>query len=175
MLVAGFMVNSVASLPSGQIQVQLVNGAGAFHRYVLAPGDDLTNEYPSVVATANDLWSAPVVAAWQAQVQAAHAEMEAKQPPCPAQISDRQFFQQLAIMGVISTADALAAVKVGTIPADLQTFVDTLPEGQRFAAEMLLSGATTFDRQHPMTLALGAGMGWTAEQLDALWQAAAAI
>lgn len=95
--------------------------------------------------------------------------------PLPATISDRQFFQQLAIAGAISQAEALAAVKTGDIPANLQKVIDALPPDDKFNAEMLLSGATVFDRAHPMTGALGAAMGWKADQVDALWRAAAAL
>jgi hypothetical protein len=95
--------------------------------------------------------------------------------PVQATISDRQFFQALALAGKITDAEALAAVKTGDIPAAIQSFIDAMPSDQKFAAEMLLSGATVFDRNHPMTALLGSGMGWTSEQLDALWQAAAAL
>jgi hypothetical protein len=96
-------------------------------------------------------------------------------PPLPSQISDRQFFQQLAIAGAISQAEALAAVKTGVIPASLQAVIDALPPDEKFNAEMLLSGATVFARAHPMTEALRAAMGWTSEQTDELWRTAAAL
>lgn len=96
-------------------------------------------------------------------------------PPVPQTISDRQFFQQLAVAGVITQAEALAAVKTGDIPAALDSIVQSLPPEDAFNAEMLLSGATIFDRSHPMTAALAVAMGWTTEQLDALWTAAAAL
>lgn len=96
-------------------------------------------------------------------------------PLVPDAISDRQFFQQLAIMGLITTGDAIAAVATGTIPASLAAFIGTLPGDQQFAANMMLAGATQFNRSHPMTLALAQGMGWTTAQLDMLWTAAAAL
>lgn len=99
-------------------------------------------------------------------------------PPIPMvveTISDRQFFQQLAIMGVITQADALAAVKTGTIPASLQTYIDTLPADQQFSAEMHISGSVTFARHHPITIQLAQGMSWTDEQVDTLWTAASAL
>ena len=97
-------------------------------------------------------------------------------PVIPEEISDRQFFQQLAIMQVITTVEALAAVKTGEIPAALQAFIATIEdEGQRFAAEMTVSGAVTFRRSHPLTQMLAAGMGWTSEQVDGLWAAAAEL
>jgi hypothetical protein len=37
-----------------------------FHRHVLAPGDDVTNEDPKVQAIANAVWTEEVIAAFQA-------------------------------------------------------------------------------------------------------------
>ena len=36
-----------------------------FHRHVLAPGDDITNEDPKVQAIANAVWTEEVIAAFQ--------------------------------------------------------------------------------------------------------------
>lgn len=93
-------------------------------------------------------------------------------PPLPEDISDRQFFQQLALMEVITKQEAMDAVRTGTIPVALQAIIDTLDEDVKFAAEMLVSGAVIFKRTHPMTYALAAGMGWTQDQVDALWVSA---
>ena len=91
-------------------------------------------------------------------------------------ISDRQFFQQAAIMGLITREEALAAVKTGAIPAALSAVVNTIPDADaKFAAEMLLSGATTFQRHHPFTEAVGAAMGMTSEQVDQFFLAAGAL
>lgn len=95
--------------------------------------------------------------------------------PVPAQISDRQFFQELAIVGAITEAEALAAVKTGAIPPAMQAVIDAMAAADKFNAEMLLSGATVFSRSHPMTAALGAALGWNASQIDALWRAAAEL
>lgn len=95
--------------------------------------------------------------------------------PVPEEISDRQFFQQLALMQVITQEEALNAVKTGAIPAMLATYIDTLPNDTQFPAKMLVSGAVTFRRHHPMTLALAAGMGWTNDQVDDLWRAASIL
>ena len=96
-------------------------------------------------------------------------------PSVPASISDRQFFQQLALQGVITQVEALAAVKMGEIPAAIKQAIDSLPPGQQFEATMIISGATTFQRSHPLTLAIGAACHWTADQIDALFQAAAVL
>jgi hypothetical protein len=97
------------------------------------------------------------------------------QPPVPAEISDRQFFQQLAIAGIITPTEAIAAVATGTIPAALKALVDQLPTDQMFGAVMLLAGAVSFARAHPLTEAIGAAYGMTPAQIDALWIAASKL
>lgn len=88
-------------------------------------------------------------------------------PPVIPIISDRQFFQQAAILNIITQAEALAAVQTGTIPFNLQSIVDGIADvNEKFAAQMILSGATTFDRNHPLTNSIGTSLGWTSEQID---------
>lgn len=95
-------------------------------------------------------------------------------PPAdtPFSISDRQFFHILAVDGLITEAEALAAVKTGDAPAAFETFIASLPEGDRFNARMLLEGATTFERNHPLTAAFGGMYGMTSEEIDDLWRRA---
>ena len=91
-------------------------------------------------------------------------------------ISDRQFFQMAAVMGLITQDEALQAVKVGAIPATLQAIVDAIPDADaKFAANMMLSGATIFQRDNALTQQVGAAMGWTTEQLDQFFLAAALL
>ena len=78
------VADKIEVLESGQIQVRTANriledGAvlsQAFHRHVLAPGDDLSGQDAKVVAIANATWTADVVSAYQAMI----AEQEANQP-----------------------------------------------------------------------------------------------
>ena len=84
-------------------------------------------------------------------------------------ISDRQFFQGLALQGFITTAEALDAVKTGALPQQIEAMVATLPESEQFSARMLLSGATTFQRTHPLVSVLGDMMKMTAQELDEFW------
>jgi hypothetical protein len=95
--------------------------------------------------------------------------------PVPAVISDRQFFQQLAVQGVITQDEAIAAVSTGTLPASMAALVSQLPSDQQFSANMLLKGAVEFRRDHPMVAVLGAAYGWTSAQLDALWSSAVVL
>jgi hypothetical protein len=41
--------------------------SASYHRWSLSPGDDLTGQDPKVVAIANAIWTADVIAAYKAQ------------------------------------------------------------------------------------------------------------
>lgn len=95
------------------------------------------------------------------------ADVEAIPPAVPAEISDRQFFQALALSEIITNEEALLAVKVGEIPAALSAIVNSITDPvERFSAEMLLSGATIFRRDHPLTAAVGTAQGISSSQID---------
>jgi hypothetical protein len=94
--------------------------------------------------------------------------------PVPASISDRQFFQQLAVLGIITQDDALAS-NAAVIPPPLLTIIDGMPAEQQFAAKMLVGGATVFERNHPMTIAIGTAYGWTSSQVDDFFRAASLL
>ena len=98
-----------------------------------------------------------------------------QEPITPNEISDRQFFHILAIDGLIAEEEALAAVKTGESPAAFNTLINSLPLADQFNARMLLEGATTFKRNHPLTNAFGAMYGMTSEQIDSLWQRASVL
>jgi hypothetical protein len=95
-------------------------------------------------------------------------------PPVPVSISDRQLFQQLAVQGIITESDALAA-NAAVIPPALLTLINAMPSDQQFAAKMLVSGATTFYRDNALTVAIGTAYGMSSSQIDAFFTAAAAL
>jgi len=96
--------------------------------------------------------------------------------PIPDEISRRQFFQHLAAMGIISKAEALAAMQGGVIPAPLQVIIDQLPtEDDRFEAQMFVVGAQNFNRLHWLTDKVRQAMAWTFEQRDEFWRDAAKL
>ncbi|NUB24320.1 hypothetical protein [Azospirillum brasilense] len=95
--------------------------------------------------------------------------------PVPEVISDRQFFQQLALDGYITPAEALAAVRTGDLPPVLADLIAHMDEAERFGAEMLLSGATEFRRDHPMTAVIGEARGLTPDEVDDFFRRAAAL
>jgi len=96
------------------------------------------------------------------------AVRRATMPP----VSDRQFFQQLALMGHITEAEALDAVGPGILPASMLALIEMLPEEHRFSTRIILTGATSFERGHPLTAVLGGMFGMDDLALDELWQAA---
>lgn len=87
----------------------------------------------------------------------------------PNTISDRQFFQGLAILGKITQQEALDAVKTGEIPAAMNSFLNLLDPSAQFSAKMNLSGATQFNRDHELVSAFGQFMSMTEQELDDLW------
>jgi len=77
------VTDKIETLENGTIQVRtatrvLEDGAvlsSAFHRHVLHPGQDLTDQDPKVVAIANAVWTDEVVTAYEALIAEQEAEM----------------------------------------------------------------------------------------------------
>jgi hypothetical protein len=77
------VTDKIETLENGTIQVRTATRidedgtvlSSSFHRHVLTPGDDLTNEDPKVVAIANAVWTPEVVSAYEANAAAQEAEM----------------------------------------------------------------------------------------------------
>ena len=76
------IVDKIEVLEKGQVQVRtatrvLEDGtqlSSSFHRHVLVPGDDLTEQDPKVAAIATATWTDEVIAAYQAAQDAALEE-----------------------------------------------------------------------------------------------------
>lgn len=72
------IVDKVELVENNSIQVRTANVierdgtevSRTFHRHVVAPGDDISNEDPKVQAIANAIWTPEVIAAYQALVEA---------------------------------------------------------------------------------------------------------
>ena len=70
------IVDLVELVQSNHIQVRTANIiekdgveiAKSFHRHILAPGDDVSGQDPKVQAIANAVWTAEVIAAYQASL-----------------------------------------------------------------------------------------------------------
>jgi hypothetical protein len=102
------------------------------------------------------------------------------EPPTPKEsvpqtISDRQFFQQLAVMRLITEEEALAYVQSGTLPPAFLSFINQLPANQRFDARMKLTGANSFHRDNPLVNAFAGMYGMASADVDNLWRAASTL
>jgi hypothetical protein len=70
------VTDKIEVLENGTIQVRcatrvLEDGvvlSSSFHRHVLSPNDDLTDQDPKIVAIANATWTPEVIAAYEAMV-----------------------------------------------------------------------------------------------------------
>ena len=98
------------------------------------------------------------------------------EPEVPSVISDRQFFQQLAAEGTITNAEALAAVRTGEIPSVLAIIISGIEdESSKFAAEMMLSGATQIERNHPLTSTIAFATGRSEADIDNFFREASLL
>ena len=78
------VVDKIEVLLNGYIQVRRrdqilkdgVEVASTFHRHVVNPGDDVSNEDPRVAAIATAIWTEEVVAAYQASLPEPEAPAE---------------------------------------------------------------------------------------------------
>ena len=69
-------VDQIELIENGSIQVRtatIIEKDGteisrSFHRHVKHPGEDVSNEDPKVQAIANAIWTAEVIAAYQASI-----------------------------------------------------------------------------------------------------------
>ena len=95
--------------------------------------------------------------------------------PVPTSISDRQFAHELRAREIITQLEAVAFVARGEIPSALAALVAALPsQRERDDAELLIAGATVFERAHPLTQSIASGFGWTSEDTDDFFRDAAA-
>lgn len=93
--------------------------------------------------------------------------------PVPA-ISDRQFASELRRRGIITLDESLAYLGRGAMPAALQALLDQITDQVVHDDTLeLLTGATLFVRTHPATNAVGAAFGWSSDQIDEFFLAAA--
>ena len=95
-------------------------------------------------------------------------------PIVPDSVTRTQFFHAAAQSNIITNAEAIA-VFAGVVPASLSTAIATLSASQQFAAKIAILGNTTFERANPILIALGAAMGQTPAQIDALFTLAASL
>lgn len=92
----------------------------------------------------------------------------------PTIISARQFWQQLAIAGLITQDEALAVVRSGVLPAAFVAMVEALPSSEQFATRMKLT-VNQFDRSDALVSAFASSNGIDDAGVDAIWLAASKL
>lgn len=112
--------------------------------------------------------------AWLAAGNTPTPYVPAVAPP-PDSITDRQFWQGCAIRGLCTQDDALNAVKTGALPAQMETFVSSLPADQQFGARMILSGATNYFLSSPITAQFAVMAGMDSAALADFWRYCASL
>jgi hypothetical protein len=95
--------------------------------------------------------------------------------PVPDVISRRQLLIAVAAAGFISAEEALAAAQTGAVPTAIAGIFDLLPAGQALAARITWATMTEVYREDPLIHAITAAGVATAEQVDALFRAAARV
>jgi hypothetical protein len=106
------------------------------------------------------------------------AEIEALRtapPPVPGAISRRQLLIALAATGLITEAEALAAAKTGEVPAAIDMVFAKLSKEDALAARITWATMTVVERDHPLIQAVIHAKIAPAEQVDALFRAAAKL
>jgi hypothetical protein len=126
--------------------------------------------------TADDPLFAEVAQAAQGEDLPPEPVPLAASPPMePRVISRRQLLIALAAAGLISEAEALAAAKTGEVPAAIDAVFAALPDEQALAARITWATMTVVERSHPLIQAVINANIATAEQVDALFKAAAEL
>lgn len=106
------------------------------------------------------------------EIAAREAEIAAfaQQRTVPSGLSRRQFSQYLAETNEITWDEHFAWIGSGAIPAPIANALELIADDlTRNRAKSFLIGASTFERQHPMTLALLALIGKSESWADQAW------
>lgn len=94
--------------------------------------------------------------------------------PIPATITRPQLLLQLAAMGLITAAEALAAAQTGAVPPAIDAVFAALPAEEALAARITWATMLIVERAHPLVgILIAAGLA-DADQVDALFIGAAA-
>jgi len=96
--------------------------------------------------------------------------------PVSEEISRRQFCQGLAVAGLITKQEAITFIQGSALPEAMQGIVDGMvDEEAAFEATMLLLGAGSFFRSHPLVLIFAMAQSMTEAQVDDFWRLCASL
>jgi hypothetical protein len=96
-------------------------------------------------------------------------------PDQPIVLTNRQLFIALALTGFITEAEALAAARMGTVPAAIDAVFAELPAPDAFAGRLTWATMREVSRGHQLIAAMIAAGLATSEQVDAIFTLGASI
>jgi hypothetical protein len=96
--------------------------------------------------------------------------------PPPIVVTNRQLFAALALSGLITEAEALAAGRVGEVPLAIDAIFTALPDPQQaFLARLTWATMREVPRDHPLINAMIAAELATTAQVDAVFALGASL
>jgi hypothetical protein len=91
-------------------------------------------------------------------------------------ISARQFYMQAEKEGLLTKQEVSDALTHKMIPVSIRTILDSITDAdQKFAAEMQIVAAVTFDRKNPLSEMIGLAFGKTTYQIDQFFRDASTL
>jgi hypothetical protein len=130
---------------------------------------------PILVQSINAATGETIVRPATPEEEAAILAVRNAPPPVPSAVSRRQLLIALTAAGLITEAEALAAAKTGDVPAAIDTVFAKLPKEDALAARITWATMTQVERDHPLVQAIIDAQIAPAEQVDALFRAAAQL
>jgi hypothetical protein len=130
---------------------------------------------PILVQSINATTGETIVRPATPEEEAAILAVRTAPPPVPSAISRRQLLIALVAAGLITEVEALAAAKTGDVPTVIDTVFSKLPPEQALAARITWATMTQVERDHPLVQAIIDAQIASAEQVDALFRAAARL
>lgn len=91
-------------------------------------------------------------------------------------ITARQFYMQAEKEGLLTKQEVSDALTHRMIPTSIQSVLDTITDSdQKFAAEMKVVAAVSFDRKNPLSEMIGIAFNKTTYQIDQFFRDAATL
>ena len=93
-----------------------------------------------------------------------------------SEISTKQFFMGLEVVGKITKEEALDAVLRCVMPPPVQAIIDGMAdEDAKYQATMHLIGSNNLDRYHPLVMPFAVTQGMSEEDVDDFWRLCSSI
>lgn len=133
-------------------------GGKQYHRHVIAPNDDYSDESPEVQAIASAVHTQELINAYLSHINGDEGPVEPSEPAVPSQITALQGMMAIDAAGLADAFEAWA----------------NDPE-RTFAEKAYIQKADVWKRADPVLITGAAALGLTDEQVDEMFIAAKAM